>query len=71
MISLLKKEKIYVKEESISVDQLFSSEEVFSTGNFGKVLPVRKINDKKYEIGKFCKIAMKLYHDFSTLSQLS
>ena len=71
VIGLLKKEKIYIKEESISVDQLLSSEEVFSTGNFGKVLPVRKINDKKYEIGKFCKIAMKLYQDFSILSQLN
>tara|TARA_B100000745_G_scaffold297089_1_gene243462 strand:- start:395 stop:1255 length:861 start_codon:yes stop_codon:yes gene_type:complete len=71
VIGLLKKEKIHIKEESISVDQLLSSEEVFSTGNFGKVLPVRKINDKKYEIGKFCKIAMKLYQDFSILSQLN
>lgn len=71
VISLLEQEKIFVKETTISVDQLLKSEEVFSTGNFGKVLPVRKINDKQYEIGEICKKAMQLYQSFSIQSELS
>ncbi len=42
VIALLKEEGIDVLETKVSEEDLLSANEVFSTGNFGKVLPVRK-----------------------------
>ena len=47
VISLLKEEGIDVTETKVTVNDLFSAKEVFSTGNFGKVLPVTKVDVKK------------------------
>ena len=66
VISLLKEEGIDVLETRISVDDLLSADEVFSTGNFGKVLPVRKIDKVDFEIGAVCKKAINLYNKYAS-----
>ena len=66
VISLLKEEGIDVLETQVSVGDLLSSDEVFSTGNFGKVLPVRKIDMVEYEIGAVCNKAIGLYQKFAS-----
>ena len=53
VISLLKEEGIDVTETKVTVNDLFSAKEVFSTGNFGKVLPVTKVDETVYEIGEW------------------
>jgi len=68
LISLFDREGIEVEETFLSVKKLLACDEVFSTGNFGKVLPVIRINDKKYEIGKNCIRAMDLYSEFAAKS---
>ena len=68
LISLFDREGIEVEETFLSVKKLLACDEVFSTGNFGKVLPVIRINDKKYEIGKNCIRAMELYSEFAAKS---
>jgi len=65
VVSLLKEEGIDVVETKVTVNDLFSAEEVFSTGNFGKVLPVRKIDNVDYEIGLICKKAINLYKKYA------
>ena len=42
------------------------ADEVFSTGNFGKVLPVRQIDKVKYEIGPICNKAIQLYKKYAS-----
>lgn len=66
VISLLKEEGIDVLETKVSVDDLLSANEVFSTGNFGKVLPVRKIDKITYDIGVVCKKALSLYQRYAS-----
>ena len=63
---MLKEEGIDVLETCISVDDLLSADEVFSTGNFGKVLPVRKIDKVDFEIGAVCKKAINLYSKYAS-----
>ena len=48
-----------------ALDLLFA-DEVFSTGNFGKVLPVRKIDRVEYEIGEVCNKAIDLYQKYAS-----
>ena len=66
VISLLKEEGIEVAETKVTVNDLFSAKEVFSTGNFGKVLPVTKVDKTLYEIGVFCKKAISLYQKYAS-----
>ena len=65
VIALLKEEDIDVLETKVSEEDLLSANEVFSTGNFGKVLPVRKINQVEYEVGLVCKKAISLYQKYA------
>ena len=62
VISLLKEEGVDVIETRINVDDLLSADEVFSTGNFGKVLPVRKVDKvefkKSIDIGHYNILAI-------------
>jgi len=67
VISLLKEEGIEVVETKVTANDLFSAKEVFSTGNFGKVLPVTKVDETVYEIGIFCKKAISLYQKYVIL----
>ena len=66
VISLLKDEGVDVLETTVSVNDLLSADEVFSTGNFGKVLPVRKIDKVEYEIGAVCNTAIDLYQKYAS-----
>jgi len=66
VISLLRKEGIDALETNVSVSDLLSADEVFSTGNFGKVLPVRKIDKVEYEIGPVCSKAIQLYKKYAS-----
>lgn len=66
VISLLKEEGIDVVETKVTANDLFSAKEVFSTGNFGKVLPVTKVDETVYEIGAFCKKAINLYKKYAS-----
>jgi len=65
VISLFNEKGIEVFEERVSKEDLFSADEVFSTGNFGKVLPVVKIDDVEFEKGKYSFEAIDLYEEYS------
>ena len=69
-VILLKEEGIDVEEQTISVEDLFQADEVFSTGNYGKVLPVTKIDNTKFEVGSFAKSAMKVYAEYAKVYRI-
>jgi len=69
-VILLKEEGIDVEEQTISVEDLFQADEVFSTGNYGKVLPVTKIDNTKFEVGSFAKSAMKVYEEYAKVYRI-
>ena len=65
VISLLQQKGIEVNEQAITLDQLLNADEVFSTGNFGKVLPVIKIDNTYYEVGDITITSISLYQEYA------
>jgi len=47
-----------------------NADEVFSTGNYGKVLAVNKIEDKVFGVGPVCQHIRELYWDFAHTCKL-
>ncbi|MEO1746305.1 MAG: branched-chain amino acid aminotransferase, partial [Pseudomonadota bacterium] len=48
-------------ERAVSVDELLDADEIFSTGNHSKVVPIIKIEDRELQPGPIAKKARELY----------
>ena len=44
---------------------MLEADEVFSTGNYGKVLPITRVEDRHYQTGHLYQKARALYLDFA------
>ena len=65
MIALLTEAGIETVERAISFDELLAADEVFSTGNYAKVSPVTRIEDRDYQPGPVAAQARALYFEFA------
>jgi branched-chain amino acid aminotransferase len=65
VIGLLRADGVEVIETRLSYDQLLGADEIFSTGNFQKVAPVRRIEARDLAIGPVYARARSLYWDFA------
>lgn len=63
--SLLRRAGVEVYERTISYQDLLGADEIFSTGNLGKVLPVTRIDDRDLQPGPVYARARELYWDWS------
>lgn len=68
VIALLRDNCIPVEETTLSKSDVMSAEEVFSCGNYGKVLPARRIEDREWPIGPITTRTRNLYFEFSHAS---
>jgi branched-chain amino acid aminotransferase len=64
-IQLLREQGIEVVEKAVSVREFKEADEVFSTGNHSKVVPVIRIEDRNMQPGPIAKKARELYWDFA------
>jgi branched-chain amino acid aminotransferase len=64
-IKLLRKAGIQVIERSIRWEELREADEVFSTGNYGKVQPVTRVEDRHLQPGPIFKKARELYWEYA------
>jgi branched-chain amino acid aminotransferase len=64
-IQLLRDQGIEVVERTVSVREFKEADEVFSTGNHSKVVPVIRIEDRHMQPGPIAKKARELYWDFA------
>jgi len=62
---LLKENGIAVEETTLTEHDLRNADEIFSTGNFGKVQPVVQLEDRKLDIGPVCQLAYQLYFEYA------
>jgi branched-chain amino acid aminotransferase len=53
------------RSSGISYQELLGADEIFSTGNLGKVLPVTRIDDRDLQPGPVYARARELYWDWS------
>jgi len=65
VIGLLKDAGHDVIERSVTYDEVASADEVFSTGNYSKVIPVTKVDDRDLQPGPIYRKARELYFDFA------
>jgi branched-chain amino acid aminotransferase len=52
-------------ETTLTRDDVLAADEVFSTGNYGKVLPITRVEDRHYQTGHVYQEARELYFAFA------
>jgi len=65
VIGLLRDNGVNVVETTLKYQDLQTADEIFSTGNYSKVVPVTRIDDRKLEFGPLYKKARELYWAFA------
>lgn len=65
IISLLRQAGVEVVEKSLKMADFLGADEVFSTGNHSKVVPIIRVEDKNFQPGPIAKRARDLYWDFA------
>lgn len=67
-ISLLAEDGVQTIERTLSVREFMEADEIFSTGNHSKVVPVTRIEQRSLQPGPVARKARKLYWDWAHLS---
>ncbi len=62
---LLREDGIEVIETVLTRKDMLEADEVFSTGNYGKVVPITAVEDREFDVGPICRRAKDLYFDFA------
>ncbi|MEX5744186.1 branched-chain amino acid aminotransferase [Massilia sp. X63] len=65
VIALLAAEGVQVQERSVAPQELSTAREIFSTGNYGKVTPCTRYEDRTLEAGPVARRARELYLAFT------
>jgi branched-chain amino acid aminotransferase len=65
VIGLLRDAGVTVIEKTMTPQEFESADEIFSTGNYSKVVPVTRIGDRPLEFGPLYTKARKLYWEFA------
>ncbi len=65
VIKLLRETGITVIEKTVTYRDLQQADEIFSTGNYSKVVPVTRIDDRALAFGPFYNKARELYWEFA------
>jgi branched-chain amino acid aminotransferase len=65
VIGLLRDAGYTVEETSLSYADFQQADEIFSTGNYAKVVPINKIDERDLQPGPVTKRARELYMDFA------
>ena len=71
VIELLRGDGVTVIETTLRYNDFVNADEIFSTGNFAKVAPVIRIDDRQLEPGPVYTRARKLYWDFAHAVKLA
>ena len=65
VIQLLKDAGTPVLETTITFEDVMSADEVFSTGNYSKVMPIIKVENRDLQAGPVARKARELYFDYA------
>ena len=65
VIDLLRKAGVTVVERSIRWQEFIEADEVFSTGNYSKVAPITRVEQKHYQPGPIMAKARQLYWEYA------
>ena len=65
VMKLLSDAGMSVKEAVLSLEDFREADEIFTTGNAQKVMPVTRFDDREYDYGPVARRARELYWEFS------
>jgi branched-chain amino acid aminotransferase len=65
VIALLRADGLEVREATLTYADFLAADEIFSSGNFLKVSPVRRIDERELSAGPVYRRARELYWDFA------
>jgi len=65
VMKLLRDDGVTVIEKVLSYQDFLDADEIFSAGNFNKVAPMTRIDDREMQAGPVYRRARKLYWDFA------
>ncbi len=69
VIKLLRDDGITVHERVIAPGELNDADEIFNSGNYGKVMPCTRFEDRDLQPGPMFRRARELYWDFSATTR--
>ncbi len=65
IISLLKEDGVEVRETTLQVSDFHSADEIFATGNYSKVSPISRFEDRNLQPGPIAAKARELYWKYA------
>ena len=65
VIGLLRESGAAVEERTVAFEELLGADEIFATGNYAKVQPCTRIEERHLQAGKVYKRARELYWEFA------
>ena len=65
MLQLLREAGLEAIETTLTRQDILDADEVFSTGNYGKVLPITRVEERHYQTGRVYRKARALYFEFA------
>ena len=71
VIGLLRQDGVNVEEKTLRYGDFQSADEIFSTGNYSKVVPVTRIDDRPLPMGPLYMRARELYWAFAHSREIS
>lgn len=67
-IALLRQAGVTVVEKSLTYGEFAEADEIFSSGNYSKVVPITKIDERALQPGPMARKARELYFDYAASS---
>ncbi len=61
VIALMRDKGVEVIEKSLRIEDFLDADEVFTTGNFAKILPITRIEGRSFDSGQFVDMARTAY----------
>lgn len=68
---LLRDDGVEVIETTLTRQDIMDADEVFTTGNYGKVIPITEVEDASFDVGAIGRRARDLYFDFARTQPVS
>ena len=65
VIKLLREAGVSVVETTLSYRDIQTADEIFSSGNYSKVMPVNRIEERSLQPGPLYRKARELYWDYA------
>ncbi|MBW8302220.1 MAG: branched-chain amino acid aminotransferase [Hydrogenophaga sp.] len=65
VIGLLREAGYEVREVTLSIEDFMDADEIFTSGNYSKVAPVNRLDDRELQEGPVARKALELYMDWA------